>query len=97
MEYMSRLQHRNTNSPRDHPKTLKRFYAIVDNEDGTVDIHLEPVVTIYRTEDGIKEMDARVCIVRGINPDDPAFGGDLEAHIRAHFSAWMEIGEVIDL
>ena len=83
--------------PRDHPKTLKKFYAIVDNGDGTVDVHLEPVITIYRTEDGFKEMDVQVRIVRGICPDDPIYCGDLEAHIRAHFSAWMEIGEVVDL
>lgn len=40
---------------------------------------------------------AETRMILGVNPDDPAFGGDLEAHIRAHYSAWIETGEVIDL
>lgn len=93
---MNRSAHRESNSPRDHPKTLKRFYAIQDNGDGTVDVYLEPVVTIYSVDE-FREMDVRVRVVRGINPDDPAFGGDLEAHVRDHYSAWLASGEVIDL
>lgn len=67
-------------------QTGRSFYRIIENGDGTADILLKPGFGIDRA-----------CIVRGVNPDDPAFCGGLEAHIRAHYAAWLEIGEVINL
>ena len=78
--------------PRDRPN----FYSIIPNVDGTVDVHLRPEVTVYDVC-GVWEYDVRVIIVRGINPCDPVYCGDLESHIRAHFAAWCQIGEVIYL
>ena len=83
----------NTNGkPRDRPD----FYSIVPHTDGTVDVYLRPDVTVYRVGD-IREYDVRVIVVRGVNPNDPAYGGDLEGYVRAHYSAWMEAGEAVDL
>ena len=70
----------------------RRFYAINDNGDGTVDVYLMPDVTVYPTEDGFKEYDVSVRIVRGVVPWD-----GLEQDIRARFMAWCESAEVIDL
>jgi len=70
----------------------RRFYSIDDNGDGTVDVYLMPDVTVYPTEDGFKEYDIRVRVVRGIVPWD-----GLEQDIRARFMAWCESAEVIDL
>ena len=36
-----------------------------------------------------------VLAVRGIDPNDPRFGGDLEGHIRANYDAWCGLGETI--
>lgn len=33
---------------------MKRFYGILQNEDGTVDVYLKPEIQTYRTEDGGK-------------------------------------------
>lgn len=51
-----------------------------------------PDVTVYPTEDGFKEYDIRVRVVRGIVP-----WNGLEQDIRARFMAWCESAEVIDL
>lgn len=77
------------NAPRDHPK---KFYEIVHNGDGTVDVFLRPEVTVYDTDTGVKEYDVRVRVVRGVMPWD-----GLEDDIRARFDAWCESAEVIDL
>ena len=72
----------------------RRFYAIDEKDDGTVDVYLMPdvTVTIYPTEDGFREYDISVRIVRGVVPWD-----GLEEDIRARFMAWCDSGEVIDL
>lgn len=74
------------------PAKGRRFYAINEKDDGTVDVYLMPDVTIYPTEDGFREYDISVRIVRGVVPWD-----GLEEDIRARFRAWCESGEVIDL
>lgn len=74
------------------PAKGRRFYAIDEKDDGTVDVYLMPDVTIYPTEDGFREYDISVRIVRGVVPWD-----GLEEDIRARFRAWCENGEVIDL
>ena len=65
-------------------QTGRSFYRIIKNADKTADVYLMPYPAETR-------------IVRGVNPNDPAFCGGLEAHIRAHYAAWLEIGEVINL
>lgn len=74
---------------RDRPK---KFYHIADNADGTFDVFLQPVVTVYHTDAGIDEYDVRVLVVRGIVPWE-----GMEDDIRARFDAWCEEAEVIDL
>lgn len=39
------------------PAKGRRFYAIDEKDDGTVDVYLMPDVTIYPTEDGFREYD----------------------------------------
>ena len=78
---MSRSQHRKTNSPRDHPGSGRRFYAIDQRKDGTADVYLIPYVREYETE---------VRVVRGVVPWD-----GMEEDIRERFYAWCESGEMI--
>lgn len=73
------------------PAKGRRFYAIDERDDGTVDVYLMPDVTIYPTEDGFKEYDVRVRIVRGV-----VLWDGLEEDIRARFRVWCESSEVID-
>lgn len=82
------MPHLNIPLPRDRPCMGKRFYAIVENDDGTVDVYLSPVVSIYETELGVREYDVSVRIVRGIVP-----WPELEDDIRARYDAWCESGE----
>lgn len=70
----------------------RRFYSIVENDDGTVDVYLAPVVYTYNTDIGIREYDISVTVVRGVEPWD-----GLEDDIRRRFDAWRESGETIDL
>lgn len=70
----------------------RRFYSIVENDDGTVDVYLAPVVYTYNTDLGIKEYDITVTIVRGVEPWD-----GMEDDIRRRFDAWVESGETINL
>ena len=74
------------------PATEMRFYYIQPNDDGTVDVYLNPDVTEYRTEDGHREYDIAVLVVRGIVPWD-----GLEDDIRSRFDDWCESGDRIYL
>lgn len=74
---------------RDQPSP-KRFYAIEQNEDGTVDVYLIPSGTVYDTDMGIKEYDVDVRVVRGVVPWE-----GIECDIRTRFEAWCESGEAI--
>ncbi len=79
--------------PRDHPVGKDRkFYAIEEQPDGTVDVYLSPVVRVYDTDFGIREYDISVRVVRGVVPWD-----GIEDDIRARFNSWCESGEVINL
>ena len=75
----------------------RHFYSIVPGAEGTVDVYLNPAIEPMTTEDGITDYDIAVRVVRGANPDDPRWDGDLEGHIRANYTAWCESGEVIYL
>ena len=89
---MSRSQHRDTNSPRDHPAKGKRFYSIDVREDGLVDVYLAPVVITYDTDIGIREFDISVRVVRGVEP-----WPELEEDVRRRYDAWCESGEEINV
>lgn len=69
----------------------RKFYDILGNEDGTVDVYLAPDVTVYPITDG-QEYDVQLRVVRGVVP-----WPDLENDIRARYDAWCESGEVINL
>ena len=87
-------QTKETESP---PNTGRRFYSIVENDDGTVDVYLNPFLIPMTTEEGFTDYDITVIVVRDVDPGDERFGGDLEAHIRANYEAWCEAGQKIDL
>lgn len=70
----------------------RRFYSIVENDDGTVDVYLSPVLCVYSTDLGIREYDITVYVVRGVEP-----WPELEDDIRARFDSWCESGERIQL
>ena len=79
------------------PETGRHFYSIVPSGEDTVDVYLNPAIEPMTTEGGITDYDIAVRVVRGVNPNDPQFGGDLEGHIRAHYDAWRDSGEMIYL
>ena len=89
---MSRSQHRDTNSPRDHPAQGKRFYAIDVREDGLVDVYLAPVCITHNAETGAREFDVPVRVVRGVEP-----WPELEEDVRRRYDAWCDSGEEINL
>ena len=71
---------------------MKRFYAIHENEDGTVDVYLHPDIIPKTTEDGLTDYDIAAAVVRGVQPFD-----GLEDDIRARYSSWCESAEYIYL
>ncbi len=77
---------------REPPAQGRRFYAIEQQDDGTVDVYLAPVVCVYDTDLGVREYDISVRVVRGVE-----LWPELEDDIRARYEAWCESGEVIDL
>lgn len=84
---------RNLYNPRDRPRERgRRFYAIEEQPDGTVDVYLSPVVCVYDTDFGVREYDISIRVVRGVTP-----WPELEDDIRQRYESWCEAGEVIDL
>lgn len=80
------------------PPQGRHFYCIQENEDGTLDIYLRPVEVIPKTTpEGFTDYDITALVVRGIDPTDDAYGGDIEGHIRAHYDAWCEAAEPLPL
>lgn len=80
-------------NPRDRPTEQDRkFYAIDEQPDGTVDVYLSPVLCEYDMGLGVREYDIRIRVVRGVIPWE-----GLEEDIRARFDSWCESGEIIDL
>lgn len=77
--------------PRDEPHGRK-YYEIMPNDDGTVDVYLAPDVTVYDTDIGIKEYDIQMLVVKGVIPWD-----GLEEDIRARYDAWCDSAEAINL
>lgn len=75
------------------------FYRITQARDGLVDIWLTPGEAAPMFDDltGRIDYNFRVLAVRGIDPKDPQYGGDLEEHIRRNYYAWVESAEVIEI
>lgn len=90
----------NTENQARRDKIPKRhFYRIVPTWDGMVDIWLtpgEPVQTFDKAA-GRYDYCIRVLAVRGIDPKDPQWNGDLEEHIRRHYRDWIASAEEIEL
>ena len=81
------------NRPRDHPESMgRRLYHIMENDNGTIDVFLNPRVMAYDTDIGIREFDVKVRVVRGVVP-----WPGIEDDIRARYEAWCESGEEIFL
>ena len=73
------------------------FYKIVPRGDGLADVLLTPgePVPFWRL-DGRVDFRIRRMAVRGIDPMDPQWGGNLEAHVREHYAAWLEAAEEVE-
>lgn len=80
------------NSPRDHPRKEKRFYAIEPQDDGTVDVYLSPITCAYNDSLGAREFDACIRVVRGVVP-----WPDMEYDIRRRYDSWCASGEEIEI
>lgn len=73
------------------PGKGRRFYYVLDNEDGTADVILFPRAEPATTPEGATDYDITgSLIVRGVE-----YAPDLEDDIRARFYAWCEIAEII--
>ena len=83
---------KNTQAPSEYGR---RFYRIVPTWSGLVDIWFTPGEAVPMTDDltGRIDFNLRVLAVRGINPNDPQWGGNLEEHIRRNYNAWIESAE----
>ncbi len=77
----------------------KRFYRIVQNDDGTVDVWLTPgePVPLFDNLTGRIDYNFRILAVRGINPEDPQYGGGLEEQIPGKYYAWIMSAEEIEI
>ena len=80
------------------PGWPKKFYRIITRGDGLADIWLTPGDPAPFVEtNGRVDFRFRILAVRGIDPEDLQWGGDLEGHIRAHYQAWVESAEEIEI
>ena len=87
-------------NPHEGPLVSGRpFYRIVRNDDGLVDVWLTPGKPIPLVDNltGLMDYNIEVLAVTGIDPDDPQWGGNLEEHIRRHYSAWCESAKIIEI
>lgn len=75
------------------------FYRIIPARDGLVDIWLTPGTAVPILDDltGRTDYGFRLLAVRGIDPEDPGWGGDLEEHIRRNYEAWIESAEEVEI
>lgn len=80
-------------------KAVSDFYEIKTRSDGLADVWLTPgeLVAIMDDLTGRKDYGIRLLAVRGIDPNDPQWGGSLEEHIRMHYAAWLESAEEIEI
>lgn len=80
-------------------KAVCDFYEIAERGDGLVDVVLTPGEVVPMRDDltGRTDYGIRLMAVRGINPEDPQWQGNLEEHIRRHYAAWLESTEEIEI
>jgi hypothetical protein len=80
-------------------KAVCDFYEIAERGDGLVDVVLTPGEVVPMLDDltGRTDYGIRLMAVRGINPEDPQWDGNLEEHIRRHYAAWLESAEEIEI
>ena len=80
-------------------KAVCDFYEIAERGDGLVDVVLTPGEVVPMLDDltGRTDYGIRLMAVRGINPEDPQWQGNLEEHIRRHYAAWLESAEEIEI
>ena len=71
-------------------RIVDKFYEIVKQKDGTADVYLIPNGTVYVTEDGFREYDATVLLVRGVASWD-----GMEEDIRRRYDSWCASAEDI--
>ena len=78
---------------------LNSFYRIMESDNGLVDVYLTPgeVIPMYDHLSGRMDYGIRLLAVRGVNPKDPQWDGDLEEHIRRHYAAWLASAEEIEI
>ena len=68
----------------------ERFYSIMDNEDGTVDVFLTPAVLPLSTPEGNTDYDVHAIVIRGVEPFD-----GMEEDIRRRYNDWCKSGEEV--
>ena len=74
------------------------FYAIDKRTDGLVDVWLTPGKAVpFFENSGHMEITVKTMAVRGIDPEDPQWGGDLEGHIREHYYDWLASAEEVEI
>ena len=74
------------------PPGRRRFYYILENEDGTVDVYLRPDVIPAELENKAVDYDIAVLVVRDVLPFD-----GMEEDIREHYEKWLKLGEIVYL
>ena len=75
------------------------FYRISPRSDGLVDVYLTPgeAVPAYDDLSGRYDYNIRLLAVVGVDPKDPIWRGDLEGHIREHYSWWIASAEEVEI
>ena len=75
------------------------FYRIINRGDGLVDVWLTPgtAVPAYDNLTGRMDYNIRLQAVRGIDPQDPQWGGNLEEYIRTHYYDWLASAEEVEI
>lgn len=75
------------------------YYRFEPRGDGLVDVYLTPgkAVPMYDDLTGRMDYNIRLLAVRGIDPKDPQWGGNLEAHVRAHYYDWLASAEEVEI
>ena len=78
---------------------INHFYRVVPADGGLVDVWLTPgeVMPIFDDLSGRIDYGIRLLAVRGINPEDPQWEGDLEEHIRRHYAGWLASAEEVEI
>lgn len=75
------------------------FYQISRRSDGLADVYLTPgeAVPAYDDLSGRYDYNIRVLAVVGVDPEDPIWRGDLEGHIREHYSWWIASAKEVEM